>query len=366
VELSSMRKVWFHVTTKEGVPIENARAHVVRGNGIVTLTDHDGNGWIESMQTIDSIRFVAAGFAPADFPVPPEEDSLDVRLERAATLTLNVTTAAGRPGPGTITVTLETSPSAYFVLPADALWPALGNTQPSGRGTGLIARSVGDARALRRAGTDPGDVLSFRTNTVCVGPLRQGAQMNVLVHEAISGKTFRKEIDFATAQPRTVDILLPGDYARLAGRVLEVDGRPVRGVGVAMGKKGLTRHTNDKGEFSFGAIPAGTYDLHVSSPKHAFWRAAGHEVKPNAAPMEIKLEAGVPVTVTVLAPDGTPQPGAQVLTMDKKATTNEQGRAVLEHLPSGLVVFHVLHGDWRASVTRDASVGQLTIQLEER
>jgi hypothetical protein len=356
VELSGMRKLWFHVTTAELVPIGDACAVAQPGRpGAIVRTDADGNGWIESSAPIESVRFVAQGFEPLDVPVPPGEDSLEVRLRSAVTARITITTAAGPlPFPGAFQVDVETPPDSYLVTPGDPFWMAIGNSRVGGRATRFLARANG----VR------GDLVTFHSSPITLGPLRPGTQMSVTVSEIFKHRAFRKDVDLPAAGTHDVEFVLPGDFGMLSGRVLDAAGKPVIGATVALLKTSLLRASNANGEFSFGAVPVDVYGLRVSSPAHACWTVREHPVEKDAKPLAITLEAGVTVTVTVLDQDGAPFHGVAVSALDRSGRTDVQGKVKLTHLPVGPVSFEAYSGGLRKVIDRHTSIPDVTIQFD--
>jgi hypothetical protein len=378
VELSTMQIVWFHVVSASGAPVEGACAHPSPGGSLVATADADGNGRVESNVPIRSIRFAAPGFELRDVPVPPGEDSLEVKLQPAMALAIQVTTAAGPPNPSSTVVIVESSQSPCFVEPGDPLWEALDNAETAGR-VGRAFRYKPNAPGAKASLGGP--AMIFRKNLVRLGPIRPGTRMSVFAFDEVSGARASQDLELAGVEPLAVQLVLPGQFGRLSGRAVSLFSAPVSGATVFCEKKKVkrtndepvpyvvppqkeaTRLTSEDGSFDFGALPEGTYEVRVLSPSHGQWRA-DHTIEPGAEPLSIQLDPGVTVKVRVLDSHGSAVAGASVYAVDRFATTDGEGAAVLPHLPRGRVTIEVVFEGVKTPVEHETGVEDRTIRLE--
>ena len=177
-----------------------------------------------------------------------------------------------------------------------------------------------------------------------------------------------QEVQLTAPESRVVDLVLPGAFGRLSGRVVDATGSPVRGAALQLGQAAsqfweIQRLTDEDGAFDFGALPVGNTDLRVSSTKHAYWHAPEHEVAADSRPLTIRLEAGTQVIVKVVDSQGRPAVGADIHALDRFATTDAEGQAVIPHLPLGRVNIEVLFQGAKEVVQHETAIPTVTIAL---
>ena len=355
VELSSMNIVWFHVASLDGSPVAGALAHPTPGGAFVARADADGNGQIESNVPMKSIRFVAPGFELVDVPVPLGEDSLRVVLKPGISLTIRILTSAGPPTPEATWISVDSDQFPCSIEPGDPLWQALENSYLAGRSG---RTRLGDPVSGRS-----GERWDFRAGTIRLAPLRPGTRLSIWASQDLRVRQVEQEVVLSGPESRVVDLVLPGTFGRLSGRVVDTAGAPVAGITVSLGRKDVRRLTDGAGAFDFGAVPVGKHDLSVSSLKYAQWREVAHEVLVDSGPLVLTLEAGVTVTAKVVDADGRPIRGASVYALDRYGTTDEEGQIVLPHLPSGRVSIQVVFPGLSEVVQHETAIPTVTITL---
>jgi protocatechuate 3,4-dioxygenase beta subunit len=115
--------------------------------------------------------------------------------------------------------------------------------------------------------------------------------------------------------------------ARVSGRVVDPDGKPVAGATVAVSEGGRELSSSrlmgvepkqgvadDEGGFVFADVAPGPFGLSAEAPRHQSAELRGLEVKPGQelAGLEIVLPPGASVEGRVLSPEGDPVPNAGV------------------------------------------------------
>jgi protocatechuate 3,4-dioxygenase beta subunit len=126
-------------------------------------------------------------------------------------------------------------------------------------------------------------------------------------------------IDVEVGEDRTsggLDIVLPAAL-ELQGRAVDGAGNPVSGAEIFARRAGVEggvperARSGDDGNFRFGALAAGTYDLAATADGFADVERKGVEVAAAAGkPLELVFAPGIEVRVKVLGSNGQPASGA--------------------------------------------------------
>jgi hypothetical protein len=375
------KAVWFHVTSTDGAPIAGAIGQAIPGGGQSDPTDDDGNGYLESTVAIRSAWFSARGFESAKLNVVPGIDSLDVKLSRIGMVTIRVTTSAGPPRPDTVTVQIERE-LEHGALERFDLMVTRFASNPSTTGMSFPRRGRDGFRSMS----------SYRANLVCLYPVKPDSPIAIVVQHDLGGEPVRMDVQVGATEWRVVDVVLPGQFGRLAGRVVGPSGDPVAGV-LVLASKGPIPHpeeivengsgwysvrdsaglgprnlmqqkTGADGAFDFGAVPLGALALSASSQDHALWAEPAHLVGPSDPPVLVSLDEGVTMKLTILDADGRPLRGAGVAAADRSGTSDAEGHVVLKALPKGRVTFDTFFGGVKTAFDRDTSSGEATLQIE--
>jgi len=165
-----------------------------------------------------------------------------------------------------------------------------------------------------------------------------------------------------------------GPGGAVSGKVRGPDGRPAAGVDVQIAPAGRAVRrffatTNARGAYRVGWLPAGSYHITAEAPDRAGRSASFSIARGGEARVDLALQRGARLAVTVHDPEGRPLPGAR-LTLDPGRTTpftkpawrnrpnvaDASGRAVLEHLEPGTYDVWATHPtgiDTRTTVTLD-------------
>jgi RNA polymerase sigma-70 factor (ECF subfamily) len=144
-----------------------------------------------------------------------------------------------------------------------------------------------------------------------------------------------------------------GPGGEVSGRVRGPDGRPAAGVDVQIAPAGRdvrrTFATTDAdGAYRVGWLPAGSYHITAEAPDRAGKSASFSIGRGGQAHVDLALERGARLAVTVRDAEGRPLPGSH-LTLDpgrptpftkpawrdRPTVADASGRAVLEHLQPG-------------------------------
>ena len=158
--------------------------------------------------------------------------------------------------------------------------------------------------------------------------LAPGRTLDLVVTHPGFGPTSAPGVAVPTPTPLRV-VLRP--TARVSGRVLDPDGKPVAGATVAVSedarelsssrsmgggpKQGIA---DDEGGFAFADVAPGPFELSADAPQHQSAELRGLEVKPGQelSGLEIVLPPGASVEGRVLSPEGSPVPNAWVAVVE--------------------------------------------------
>jgi protocatechuate 3,4-dioxygenase beta subunit len=181
-------------------------------------------------------------------------------------------------------------------------------------------------------------------------------------------------------------VLEPG--ARIAGRVVTEDGKPIAGAGVyaSHGEGGLGRgrgrmgagRTDEMGRFELGGLEPGRLVLRAVAPGYLAAEARVEAVAGEEAPeVRIVLRRGAVVTGRVLGPDGAPVPGADVRVLQtsredvlfamarESARTDAEGRYRLEGVEEGRRSIVASHESFQRAVKDlDVQAGENRLDLQ--
>lgn len=169
----------------------------------------------------------------------------------------------------------------------------------------------------------------------------------------------------------------------IVGTVRSASGAPIENASVVAMPKGRAdarpeRATTDaSGHFEIGSVGAGRYDLSATHERYATGRVADHElVKGVEAPLEIVLQDGVPVSVQVRGPDGSPLAGASatllaqggsgtgdVADWSRTFTNLFEGKGVSD-AKGELALGHFAPGTYALSVRRGFTRHDETVEIE--
>jgi hypothetical protein len=342
--LAAFKTIWFRVQKSDGHPLEGALVGPATGDAwTFEKTDATGHGSIDLAPDASGLNAVADGYDRATVGLRPGEESVVIRLERASTLTIRVATAAGPASPATTTIRVAAERGPWALDPGDPLWSELGNTTPER--------------------LDKGGAI-YRGNFVRLSPVRSGERIVITVAEQSSGAESQQEVVVGAREAKVVEIMLKGSFARLFGRVVDAFDKPIQGATVMLGDRDLSRTSNARGEFDFGAVAADLADLRVSAQKHAFWRAGDFRLRADQGPMTIRLEEGASLQVRVLGRDDGSVKGASVYALDRFAITAADGIVVLPHLPRERVSVEVFFQGAGSRHEHDVAHGAATIRID--
>ena len=300
---------------------------------------------------IDSGRRPVAGAQVTLRATPPADLAARMREARDPLRFPGVTDAAGRfavknlPA-GTFDLAVRARGFAPLTVPALALPDGTGTSDlgtvllaPGGAIRGVVSDAQGEPVAdaeVRALGADR-DGLSFvlgeaestglftaADGSFALEDLAPGRTLDLVVTHPGYGPASAPGVAVPTPSPLRI-VLRP--TARVAGRVIDADGKPVAGatVGVfedargfsssrSMGADPKQEIADDEGGFVFADVPPGAFGLSAEAPRHQSAELRGLEVKPGQelAGVEIVLPAGAAVEGRVLSPEGSPVANARV------------------------------------------------------
>jgi RNA polymerase sigma-70 factor (ECF subfamily) len=334
-------------------------AAVETGSGReLDLTVTDDAGRFEIVAVRPGLTFEVGARAPGLFPV-----RVTARRTRTGAPPLRLELGTG--GVVTGKVTGAAAGAGVFVARAEdaALIhaPELDEISPRGRENTAFARLDADGRFEVRGLPLPGRY--------------------VVVAEAGDRRLRSEPVAVTAAQPRAAVRLDAAEATGLVVRVVDGEGRPVRGavvsvhdargnfVGIPM------RRTGADGAAGFRPPGAGAYGITVSGPG---WRTTRREVEigPGAtASVTITPDAGLTIEGRVVDGDGRPAAGLKLFFAGTKpdgkrqfshAVTNDEGAFALAGLDEGRGLIDVLDpaGRYAGLVVRDVVPGADPLALE--
>ncbi len=311
---------------------------------------------------IDSGRRPVAGAQVQLRATPPADLGARLREARDPLRFPGVTDAAGRfevknlPA-GSFDLAVRARGFAPLTVPALALPEGTGASDlgtvllaPGAAIRGVVTDAQGEPVAdaeVRVEGTDR-DGLSFvlgeaestglftaADGSFALEDLAPGRTLDLFVIHPGYGPASAPGVAVPTPTPLRI-VLRP--TARVSGRVIDADGKPVAGATVAVFEdaRGLSSSrsmgvdpkqgiADDEGGFVFADVAPGPFGLSAEAPRHQSAELRGLEVKPGQelAGLEIVLLAGAAVEGRVLSPEGSPVPNARVA-----VTEASRGRAI--------------------------------------
>jgi hypothetical protein len=164
--------------------------------------------------------------------------------------------------------------------------------------------------------------------------------------------------------------------AGIAGRVLDENGRVAAGVPVFLHVTALRdprdrpprlalAHSGLDGSFSFSPLPPGEYAITALEPDNEVDRVGGLRVSDGTIRTDLVLRARHQVQVQVRDDRGRPLEGASIELRGEgrleSDATNEQGLALLQHVPDGhyeLEVSHPGHAPLREELVLEGGTGE--------
>jgi RNA polymerase sigma-70 factor (ECF subfamily) len=312
------RDLLLRVRDPQGRPIAGARANL---EGAVT--DGRGECWLPDVSAT-SLRVGARGFAHVALAVPADRAVLEVVLEPACELCVELRDAHGTPVPALDVELLAAGPlflgepglsPPSFLAPArEGRFASGGERQSAG---GFVARfQTGLEGSLSVDGLRPFVPLTLRVIA------REG---RVLHEETLPG--------LGRTERRTLRIALPAELAPLAGRVVNERGGPVAGARIALppiASEGYTRHlsmTSDaNGRFRGHVLASGGFALRVEKRGYRPFSAEYGAVP--ADELELALERGRDVLVSVVDEQGRAVAGGRVGAARPGTDESAEGRPV--------------------------------------
>jgi len=197
----------------------------------------------------------------------------------------------------------------------------------------------------------PWTTVSFKTDAegrFRVGPLTLTRSRTVRVFFAKTGYTIDNVHQLPTGPELAIGDVLARPGGRVAGRVIDTEGRPVRRARVWLLPARRMVAVDKQGRFTSAALPPARYSIEAEAPGYRSRRVAadGRWEKE----IELVLRKALPIAGRVLTPDGRPRVNVRVVAVPKdsdviagSARTDAEGRFEIESLPEG---------DYRVGVRR--------------
>ncbi len=345
------------VVTAGGEPLANAEARLMTGRTTYGAPPRSLSGpfqtWPHAKTGPDG-RFRIAGASPGDYV-------LYVSRTGWATESRDVTIADGKgPDPFSISLVPEGVIAGRFVGKKGAPVP---DRDVNAQSLDAKERSYGSARS----GPD---------GTFRIESLKPGVAYNLFIY----GSGPMTPRGTATAPAERVDLVVDGT-ARISGRVLDADGRPVTAYQVvaqadrsagSTGWTGSARQevSSETGEFALETAPSGAVELRVTAKGFQAARLGGVVVEEGESKegVEIRLVKGASVQGRVVeASGGAPVAGAEVSaeSAPARAIADADGGFVIDGVAPGKVRLTATATEY-ASSTQTADVGEsgATVELK--
>jgi hypothetical protein len=212
--------------------------------------------------------------------------------------------------------------------------------------------------------------------TVQRGAMGTGGTQSGKVKVAPDGTIARIDLELSTL---TVEgVVVDAETGKGVGLAQAVLLAPGAGGGASledvMARQKGQSFTDGEGRFRIGGVPSGTFRLRVTAS--GFAEAEVEGVAAGGQPVRVALTRGIEFTVTVLAPDGKPVSGANLVPQDAGGregiafdftlarTTGADGVAKFRLQPGRYVLRATATGYPIATQQVDAAQGQATIRLE--
>jgi hypothetical protein len=282
------------VLDPERRPVNGARVRARDVEGIAEETDSEGRTTLQGLPPGATFEVLARGFEPVRFPAPISLEPVEVVLQRANRLTIRILDSNGAPQPGArLRISAEgvLFPEGVFDRFLTPQIPELGAR--AGRyGKSHYYRLVAD----ERGSIELQSILPGRTFALDV----EDAAGCSAHHEVVA--------PMGAQEQRELTVRLSRPSRSLAGRVQGLLGQPLEGASVTLSgeRDAIGRKTGPDGRFLFEGLYGEEFGLMVELRGYVSSRLREVRVPPDAVPLQVVLEQGRDVRVSVVDARGKP------------------------------------------------------------
>ncbi len=251
-------------------------------------------------EEVASLRVVAPGFVTRDVPVDSAPGRVDVVLEPAAQLTLDLREGDGSPvGFGLLEIRADRWPGAWSSADVAVAHERLG-------GSSLwIERAAGDLERF----------LSFQRRSdgqFRALALTPGIPLALTVRDSLGVDVWHEEVVLAPGEAQVVSETLPSTSRTISGFVHEPSGRPLpktRVTPLTPGSSGLGFvETDAVGRFRIDAVRAELVTLRFVAPDHVWRWLRDLDAAATSDPLDVELAAGRSLALSFFGTSGNVMP----------------------------------------------------------
>jgi hypothetical protein len=276
------------VLDPERRPVNGARVRARDIEGIAEETDSEGRATLQGLPPDATFEVLARGFEPVRFPAPISLEPVEVVLPRANRLTIRILDSNGAP-----------QPAARLRISAEgALFPeGVFNRflTPQIPGLGSLAGRDGKLHYYRLVADERGSIE--------LQSILPGRTIALDVEDEAGGSAHHEVVAPMGAQEqRELTVRLSRPSRSLAGRVQDLFGKPLEGASVTLlgARDGIERKTGPDGRFLFEGLYGDEFDMKVELRGYVSSRLREVRVPPDAVPLQVVLEQGRDVRVSVV------------------------------------------------------------------
>lgn len=245
-------------------------------------------------------------------------------------------------------------------------------TEVRGRVVDADGSPLGGVRVESLVGPCPGRpalVMTDESGRFAIGPFARSDSRGPKLKFALAGHVI--EPVTPELSPGVLDIgdVRARDVGGVRGRVVDVDGSPLRRGRVEILPRGPAALVGDGGRFLLPDVPAGAARIRVSAwdPPRGATESIDVEAH-GATEVEIRLGPALPIRGRVLSPGGKPRPGVAVAALAEgggndlaaRTTTDASGAFDLGELPQGAYRVGLLRTPFEQETTTPNSLVEFT------
>ena len=292
------------VAAEGGAPIRGALVSLPILNATITRTDENGRFDFLSEDPAPRFAISKTGFVLES--VSGRSSSIEVKLQRGASLTVEAISPRGEPSAGAhIHVRCGNSGTG---APADDRGIRRIAYLPPGR-CEVVAEDPTEPPVGPRRGATPAELKAAlaaareheeeRWKRAVKITLRRGDDATLKVEGPLPTPPIARRNAAPTALRR------PTGTSTIEGRVVDVDGRPIEGAGVVLSIPVPVMVTGTDGTYTFADLPAGRYRVRAEKPGFVT-REHGQNVQPNQPGTTITVADGQRLRdIDIMLPKGT-------------------------------------------------------------
>ena len=276
------------VLDPERQPVQGARVRAQDIGGDGEETDSEGQATLRSLPPDATFEVLARGFEPIRFPAPISLEPVEVVLQRANRLTIRILDSNGAPQPAALLRI-----SAEGALFPEGVFDRFLTPQIPGLG----------ARAGRDGNSHYYRLVADERGSIELQSILPGRTFALDVEDAAGGSAHHEVVaPMGVQEQRELTVRLSRPSRSLAGRVLDLFGKPLEGASVTLlgARDAIERKTGPDGRFLFEGLYGEEFDMKVELRGYVSSRLREVRVPPDAVPLQVVLEQGRDVRVSVV------------------------------------------------------------------